>query len=60
MPDTVDFGYNLDDKENRERFALNYRKTQCPAGRVVKESAIERGTDSLGRPARTYTLYVKF
>ncbi|MBY3260373.1 hypothetical protein HFO15_01660 [Rhizobium laguerreae] len=59
MSNTPDVGYNPDDKEDRERHALNYLKSRCPAGRVIKESAIETGTDDLGRPVRTYMLYVK-
>ncbi|MEH7903989.1 hypothetical protein V7794_22600 [Rhizobium laguerreae] len=59
MRNTIDFGYNPDDKANRDRFALNYLKTQCPVGRIVNESVIQTGTYGLGRPARTYSIYVK-
>ncbi|MGO8093234.1 hypothetical protein [Rhizobium leguminosarum] len=59
MRNKIDFGYNPDDKATRDRVALNYMKTQCPAGRIVKESVIETGTYGMGRPARTYMLYVK-
>ncbi|MBY5810867.1 hypothetical protein [Rhizobium leguminosarum] len=59
MSNTADVGYNPDDKEDRERHALNYLKTRCPAGRIIKETVIETGTSDLGRPARTYMLYVK-
>ncbi|PDV89945.1 hypothetical protein CO652_00550 [Rhizobium sp. H4] len=59
MSNTPDVGYNPDDKEDRERHALNYLKTLCPAGRVIKESVVETGTNDQGRPARSYMLYVK-
>ncbi|MBY3086055.1 hypothetical protein HFO10_07185 [Rhizobium laguerreae] len=59
MSNTPDVGYNPDDKEDRERHALNYLKSRCPAGRVIKESVIKTGTDDLGRPVRSYMLYVK-
>ncbi|MBX5268537.1 hypothetical protein HJB99_07580 [Rhizobium sp. NLR17b] len=58
MRNTLDFGYNPDDKANRDRIALSYLKTQCPAGRIVKESVIATGTYGLGRPAKVYSLYV--
>ncbi|MEF3133018.1 hypothetical protein OS035_16280 [Rhizobium sp. 268] len=51
-------GHDLDDKQIRERFALDYKKTQCPSARVVKDSVSETGTSD-GRPARIYTVYVK-
>ncbi len=59
MRNTLDFGYNPDDKTNRNHVALNYLKTQCPSGRVVRESMIQTGTYGMGRPARTYSVYVK-
>ncbi|MDW9668068.1 MULTISPECIES: hypothetical protein [Sinorhizobium] len=59
LRNTLDFGYNPDDKTNRDRFALNYLKSQCPAGRIVRESVINTGTYGLGRPARIYSIYVK-
>ncbi len=55
----VDLKYESDAKAIRERLALDYLKRHCPAGRVVKESVIETGTDNLGRRTRNYTLYVK-
>lgn len=58
MSNTADVGYNPD-KEDRERHALNYLKTRCPAGRIIKESVVETGTSDLGRPTRSYMLYVK-
>ncbi|NNU39593.1 hypothetical protein G9X64_24585 [Rhizobium sophorae] len=59
MSNTPDVEYNPDDKEDRERHALNYLKKRCPAGRIIKESVIETSTSDQGRPARSYILYVK-
>ncbi|QKK18661.1 hypothetical protein [Rhizobium indicum] len=56
MQNTV--GHDLDDKQNRERVALDYKKTQCPSARVVKEAVSGTGTSD-GRPTRIYTVYVK-
>lgn len=54
-----DIGYDPDDKATRDATALTALKTQCPAGRVVGETAIDTGTYALGNPARTYAIQVK-
>lgn len=59
LRNTVDFGYNPDDKANRDKFALQMLQKQCPTGRIVKETSVETGTYALGRVARTYFVYVK-
>ena len=46
-----DFGYDPDDKATRDSTALTALKTQCPAARVVGETAIDTGTYALGNPA---------
>lgn len=59
MRNVVDIGFNPDDKANREMWALNMLKAQCPAGRIVKTSVINTGTYGIGKPARNYSVYVR-
>lgn len=54
-----DFGFHPDIKENRDRIALDYLRSQCPAGRVVGESMVNTGQFLTGAPARTYFVRVK-
>lgn len=54
-----DFGFHPDVKENRDRIALDYLRSQCPAGRVVGESVVQTGQFLTGAPARTYFVRVK-
>lgn len=59
LRNTLDFGYNPDDKANRQKTALALMKTQCPSGRIVKESVLNTGTYGFGRPSRVYSIYIK-
>jgi hypothetical protein len=59
LRNTIDPNYNPDSKGNREMWALGMLKTQCPAGRIVKEAVINTGTYGIGRPSRTYSLYIR-
>ena len=59
MRNVIDINYNPDNKANREMWALGMLKTQCPAGRVVRTSVINTGTYGIGKPARTYSVYIK-
>lgn len=59
LRNTLDFGYNPDDDENRHKIALALLKTQCPSGRVVNEKMIATGTYGIGRQSRVYYVYVK-
>lgn len=59
LRNVVDFGYDPDDKANRDKFALTYLKNQCPTAKIVNETTIETGTYATGRPSRVYTVYVK-
>jgi hypothetical protein len=58
---TVDFGYDPDDKATRYRTALQMVETQCPRARVVAEKVAETGTSGIGigRGSRTYALQIK-
>jgi hypothetical protein len=59
LRNTVDFGFNPDDEANRHRTTLNLLKSQCPSGKVVKDTVINTGTYGFGKPARLYSVYVK-
>jgi hypothetical protein len=54
-----DFGYDPDNKPDRDGVALRFLKTQCPAGRIYGETVIDTGTYLLGNPSRTYAMQVK-
>ena len=55
----VDFGYNPDDKHNRDEFALHYAQTQCASARLFGEDKIETGTYAFGNASRNYVVHVK-
>lgn len=59
VKNTIDFGYDPDDKAIREKYALELMKTECPNARVVDEGVITTGTYLTGRPSKTYSLYIK-
>jgi hypothetical protein len=54
-----DFGFDPDDKATRDRTALQALQSQCPAGRIVGETAINTGAYALGNASLTYSLQVK-
>lgn len=55
---TVDFGHNPDNKETRDRIALQLLETQCPAASVIGEDVIETGSYLGGRPSRVYQVKI--
>lgn len=59
MKNTRDIGYNVDDKANRDAWALSYLRAQCPAGQVVGEQVIETGQTAFGIRTRTYAVRVR-
>lgn len=59
LKNTIGMGWDPDNKQNRDKWALDYIKAQCPSGRIVGEDIIATGTYLTGSPARTYIVYVK-
>lgn len=59
IKNVVDIGYDPDNPETRADAALRGLKAQCPRGRIVGESIVEKGTYALGKPAREYFIQVK-
>jgi len=59
IKNSVDFGFTPDDKANRDKWALEYMKTQCPAAQIVSEDEIATGTFGTGRTSKTYLVYIK-
>lgn len=65
MRDIIDigFGFNANDRVQRNEMALRALKAQCPAGQIVAEDKIELGGSGglipLGGPQRRYLIYVK-
>lgn len=55
----LDFGYDPSKKEVRDKVALQMLETQCPAGRVVGETAINTGQFLGGRPSMSYAIQVR-
>lgn len=55
MKNSLDLGYDADDPANRNATALRITATQCPRGRVVGETSIDKGAYVGGRPAREYS-----
>lgn len=59
----IGYGFNPNDRKQRNAMALRSLKTQCSSGRVVKEDTLELGGPGgiipVGGPLRTYMIYVK-
>lgn len=54
-----DLGIDADNQLARDRMALLALKDQCEAPQIVKEVAVNSGSDLFGSTARTYQLHVK-
>jgi hypothetical protein len=53
----IDIGWNSEDKATRDDTAMRAIRTQCPAGRIVGEDVIEKG--SAGRGERDYLIQIR-
>jgi hypothetical protein len=59
LSNVIDFGYDPDNKETRDDTAMRAIRAQCPAGVIVGEDIIEKGTYAIGRQAREYLIQIK-
>jgi hypothetical protein len=59
MKNLVDLGYDPDNPETRKETSLRAMAAQCPAGRIVGEQVVEKGTYGIGTPAREYFIQIK-
>jgi hypothetical protein len=55
----VDFGFNPDDKANRQKWAVDMLRSQCANPQIVEEIVIETGSYGIGGKSRQYSIFMK-
>ena len=55
----IGMGYDLRDAKTRRDVAVTMASAQCPTASFEKEDAITTGNFTTGKPAITYSIYLK-